>query len=241
MIGRTAAILYPDAEPHAARLVTLRGAPPMLPITKAFDDFVETASEVAVDGAVARLKRLADGKQVLAAKIIRIDPEPPCNHVNLRLRGETRLRSAKPAKRTGRNRVGTHRVGACRNCVPTIGAGDAVAGLDHRQRARVRIGAAVELNLALAGGQPPVLRDPRLQYQNPGMFGERQQTFVEAEAEAHRPARLHRQQHDERFHLAEALAAETAADIARMDANVIGRPPEDPGNVAAQHKRVLIA
>ncbi len=73
------------------------------------------------------------------------------------------------------------------------------------------------------------------------MFGERQQTVVEAEAEAHRPARLHRQQHDERFHLAEALAAETAADIARIDANVIGRPPEDPRNVAAQHKRVLIA
>ncbi len=73
------------------------------------------------------------------------------------------------------------------------------------------------------------------------MFGERQQTFVQAETEAHRPTGLHRQQHDEWFHLAKALAAETAADITRMDADVVGGAREYPRYVAAQHKRGLVA
>src|SRR5215469_1769241 len=216
MVAGAAAILDPDAEAHPARLMTLRRASGMLPIAEAFDDLVEPLCKVAVNAAVAQSKRLAQGKQILATKIIGVDPQSPRDHVDLRFRRKARLGSAKAAKRPRRNRVGAHRISARRDCVPTIGTGDAVSGLDHRQRACVRIGAAVELDLALAGGQPPVLRDPRLQYQNPGMFGERQQTFVEAEAKAHRPARLHRQQHEERFHLAEALAAETAADIARM-------------------------
>ena len=73
------------------------------------------------------------------------------------------------------------------------------------------------------------------------MFGECQQTLVQAETEAHRSAGFHRQEHDERFHLAKALAAETAADIARMDADVIGGSPEYPRYIAAQHEWVLVA
>src|SRR3984893_8432864 len=241
MIAGAAAILDPDAEAHPARLVTLRRASNTLPIADAFDDLVKPFRKVAVNAAVAWSNRLARGEKVLAAEIIGVDPQPPRNHIDLRFRRKARLGSAKAAKRPGRNRIGAHRISARRNGVPTIGTGDAVSGLDHRQRARVRIGAAVELDLALAGGQPAVPGDPRFQYQDPGMFGQRQQAFVEAEAEAHRPARLHRQQHDERFLLAEALAAETAADMARMDANAVGMSPEDPRNVAAQHKRILIA
>src|SRR5271156_5855478 len=202
MVARAAAIPDPDAEAHPARLQTLRRASNTLPIAEAFDNLVEPLCNVAVNAAVARSKRLAQGKQVFA---VGVDPQPSRNHVDLRFRRKARLGSAKAAKRPGRNRIGAHRVSPRLNCVPTIGTGDAVSGLDHRQRARVRIGAAVELDLALAGSQPAVLGDPRFQPQDPGMFGERQQAFVEAEAEAPRPPRLHRQQHDERFHLAEAL------------------------------------
>jgi hypothetical protein len=48
--------------------VTLRRASNALPIAEAFNDLVEPLCKVAVDAAVARSKRLAQGKQVLAAK-----------------------------------------------------------------------------------------------------------------------------------------------------------------------------
>src|SRR5216683_7802755 len=80
MVAGAAAILYPDAEAHTARHVTLHRASNTLPVAEAFDDLVETAPKIAVNSAVTRLKRLADGKQVLAAEIIGVDPEPPRNH-----------------------------------------------------------------------------------------------------------------------------------------------------------------
>src|SRR5271165_7579346 len=132
MVAGAAAILDPDAEAHPVRLITLRRASNTLPIAEAFDDLVEPLCKVAVDTAVARSKRLAQGKQVLAAKIIGIDPQPPRNHVDLGFRREARLGSTKTTKRPRRNRVGAHRVSTRRNCVPTIGTGDAVSGLDHR-------------------------------------------------------------------------------------------------------------
>ena len=54
-----------------------------LPIAEAFNDLVEPLCKVAVDAAVARSKRLAQGKQVLAAKIIGVDPQSARNHVDL--------------------------------------------------------------------------------------------------------------------------------------------------------------
>src|SRR5215472_1322021 len=143
MVAGAAAILDPDAEAHPARLMTLRRASGTLPIAEAFDDLVEPLCKVAVNAAVAQSKRLAQGKQILATKIIGVDPQSPRDHVDLRFRRKARLGSAKAAKRPGRNRVGANRISARRDCVPTIGTGDAVSGLDHRQRARVRIGAAV--------------------------------------------------------------------------------------------------
>src|ERR1700680_3290610 len=118
MVAGAAAILDPDAEAHPARLVTLRRASDTLTIAEALDDLVEPRCKVAVDAAVARSKRLAEGKQVFAAKVIGIDLQPPRNHVDLRFRRKARLGSAKAAKRPGRNRVGAHRVSARRNCVP---------------------------------------------------------------------------------------------------------------------------
>src|ERR1700730_494718 len=196
MVAGAAAILYPDAEAHAAHLVALRRASNALPIAEAFDDLVETAPKIAVNAAVTRLKRLADGKQVPTAEIIGVDPEPPRNHVDLRFRRKAGLGPTKTAKRAGRHRVGAHRVSARRHCVPPIGAGNAVSGLDHRKRAGVRIGAAIELDLALASGKPAILSDPGFQYQHRGMIRERQEALVQAETEAHRPTRLHCQKHD---------------------------------------------
>ena len=83
MVAGAAAVLDPDAKTHPARLVTLRRASNALPIAEAFNDLVEPLCKVAVDAAVARSKRLAQGKQVLAAKIIGVDPQSARNHVDL--------------------------------------------------------------------------------------------------------------------------------------------------------------
>src|SRR5271169_4548180 len=123
MVAGAAAILDPDADAHPARLQTLRRASNPLPIAEAFDDFVEPLCKVAVNAAVARSKRLAQGKQVFAAEIVGVYPQPPRNHVDLRFRRKARLGSAKAAKRPGRNRIGAHRISARRNGVPTIGTG----------------------------------------------------------------------------------------------------------------------
>src|SRR6516225_7955790 len=80
MVVGAAAILDPDAEAHPARLMTLRRASGTLPIAEAFDDLVEPLCKVAVNAAVARSKRLAQGKQILATKIIGIDPQSPRDH-----------------------------------------------------------------------------------------------------------------------------------------------------------------
>src|SRR5215467_1415315 len=112
MVAGAAAILDPDAEAHPARLMTLRRASGMLPIAEAFDDLVEPLCKVAVNAAVAQSKRLAQGKQILATKIIGVDPQSPRDHVDLRFRRKARLGSAKAAKRPRRNRVGAHRISA---------------------------------------------------------------------------------------------------------------------------------
>lgn len=84
MVAGAAAILDPNAEAHPARLLTLRRASGTLPIAEAFDYLVEPLCKVAVNVAVARSKRLAQGKQILATKIIAVDPQSPRDHVDLR-------------------------------------------------------------------------------------------------------------------------------------------------------------
>src|SRR5438552_432662 len=106
MVAGAAAVLDPNAEAHAARCLAGRRASGTVPIAEALDDLVEALRQVAVHAAVARLEGLTDREQVLAAKIIGVDPEPAGDHVDLRLRGEARLGSAKAAKRTGRHRIG---------------------------------------------------------------------------------------------------------------------------------------
>src|SRR5215472_11553470 len=120
MVAGAAAILDPDAEAHPARLMTLRRASGTLPIAEAFDDLVEPLCKVAVNAAVAQSKRLAQGKQILATKIIGVDPQSPRDHVDLRFRRKARLGSAKAAKRPRRNRVGAHRISARRDCQPLL-------------------------------------------------------------------------------------------------------------------------
>jgi hypothetical protein len=136
------------------------------------DDFVEPGQEIAVHAAVARLERLADGEQVPPAELIRVDPEPAGDHVDLRFRGKTRLRPAKAAERTRRHRAGAHRIGARRDRVPAIGAGDAIPGLDDGHRAGIAVGAAIELDLALPRGQSAVRGDAGAQGQDAGMLGQ---------------------------------------------------------------------
>src|SRR6516162_2249488 len=188
MIG-AAAILDPDREAHALplRAVDRPGSAPS--VTQAIDDHVETGKQIALDPAVAGLERFALREQVFAAELVWVDPKPPRDHVDLRFRGKARLGSAKPAEGSGRHRIGAHRASAGRDRLPAIRAGNAITGLDHGHRTRIGIGAAIELNFALPRCQPTVCHYTGFQHQYSGVFGQRQETLVEAEAQPYRAPR----------------------------------------------------
>ena len=167
---------------------------------------------------------VADPVRVLEPQLIRVDAELECDSAHVRLGRERHRRNAETAHRGRRRAVRVDDVPIELEVGDRVGAGVVEAVLRQAVRREPRVRARVVQRQHLAAKDPAVLRDRIGHLHVPGSPGRRVEELLFARpAPLHGLARLLREQGTHRLGGRVYLAAETAADRAADDLQLVQR------------------
>ena len=209
-----------------------------LPVHEHLDPVEHLAERRVLHDGAGRL-RAAVAQQVLAAERERVELQLARDHVGVALVGPDELRNAEAAQRAGRRQVRIEGVRIDRHVLDVVRPWRGKARLLRHPRADVGVGPAVPPHLALAGGDPAVLRHAALDPERRGVLGDGEELLLHRERDLHRPAREEREHRDERLELDVELRAEPAAEERRAHADAVLRPAEEPRDLDAHERRAL--
>src|SRR5207244_10296069 len=120
-------------------------------------------------------------------ELSRIERKMLRDHVEMGLIGKGNLRSSKPTKSTARNRIGIDTIAIRRYMRDAIGTMRSVAGALGYGWSRVGIGAAVQIDLAVAGDKGSVFVDSGFDRNFRAGIAEGFERFLRAQTQSHGP------------------------------------------------------
>ena len=175
-----------------------------------------------------RRVRPAFAQDVSPPKVDRIDIQRTRNDVGLRLVCPHHLRDTEAAQRPSRRLVGINRMAFDGNILDIVRTGGSQTRLLRDPRPDICISAAVPPHFDFAGDDASVLPDSCLEPNCRAVFGDRVELLFHRQRNAHRLSNQESAGGNQRFELDVELAAKSAAQKRRSDADAIFRPAQEP-------------